>query len=134
MTDGPDYQRLMDLIRERIVSGEYPVGGQIPSTRQWQEEGWSRDVIRAAITRLQSDGILRGHAGKGVYVLATPEDVAGERGDIKTLAEDMAGLKQEHADLRERIGRMEASLATLTPKSRGGKREQAKVAASGERR
>lgn len=125
MTDGPDYQRLMDLIRTRIVSGEYPTGSQIPSTREWEETGWSRDVVRAAVMRLQRDKILRGHPGKGVYVLATPADVASERAGIQTLSVDMAMIKQQIKEIADRehdsdltalltaMGRIEANLVDL---------------------
>ena len=65
---GTEYGRLMDLILSRIASGEYPTNSKIPSTAQWEGDGWSRDTVRTAITRLQSDGILLGQPGKGVFV------------------------------------------------------------------
>lgn len=42
----------MDLIRSRIASGEYPTDSQIPSTRKWEDDGWSRDVVRIALAQI----------------------------------------------------------------------------------
>jgi DNA-binding GntR family transcriptional regulator len=103
---GAEYRRLMDLILSRIASGEYPTGSQIPSTAQWEADGWSRDTTRTAISRLQGDGILQGQAGKGVFVKATPEQVARERLDLE-------GLHREYREIRRAMGRIEASLIDL---------------------
>jgi DNA-binding GntR family transcriptional regulator len=103
---GTEYRRLMDLILSRIASGEYPTGSQIPSTAQWEAEGWSRDTIRTAITKLQADGVLQGQPGKGVFVKATPEQVARERLDLD-------GLYREYREMRRAVGRIEASLIDL---------------------
>lgn len=122
---GPDYRRLMDLIRSRIASGEYPTGSQIPSTSQWEKDGWSRDVTREAIKRLQADEILQGQPGKGVFVKATPEQVVRERVDINTLREEVAALRKQVGDLAGRdsgsalaevlsaIGQIEVNLIDL---------------------
>jgi DNA-binding GntR family transcriptional regulator len=110
---GPDYRRLMDLIRSRIASGEYPTGSQIPSTRKWEDDGWSRDVARTAITRLQADGILEGQSGKGVFVRATPEQAARDRVDLKSLSEAVAGIRQQIANLQATADRLESNLIEL---------------------
>ena len=74
-----------------------------------------------------------GQPGKGVFVKATPAQVASEQQDAKALSEPVAALKHEVADLRERVGRMDARLATVAGKPRGGNRDQAKAAAGGGR-
>lgn len=114
---GTEYGRLMDLILSRIASGEYPTNSQIPSTAQWEAESWSRDTVRTAITKLQADGILVGQPGKGVFVKATPEQVASERQDIKALTGQIAEFERQLRELRETVGRMEASLIDLYGKS-----------------
>jgi DNA-binding GntR family transcriptional regulator len=131
---GTEYRRLMDLILSRIASGEYPTGSKIPSTAKWEAEGWSRDTVRTAIPKLQADGILVGHPGKGVFVKATPEQAASEHLDIKELGEQVAEMRLQITELRERLGRMEASLATIAGQPRGGRRDQAGATASSGRR
>jgi DNA-binding GntR family transcriptional regulator len=99
---GPEYQRLMDQIRSMITSGEYPVGTMIPSTAELKEmTGMSVPVVRRAVGQLEADGVLEGHPGKGVYVKATPDEVASERGDTKALSERITALSEEVRQLRE---------------------------------
>jgi GntR family transcriptional regulator len=100
---GPEYRRLMQQIRSKIASGEYPLGEPIPSTVELKEQtGLSIPVVRRAVSQLEADGILEGHPGKGVYVKAMPADVDSERQDIKTLSEQVTALQQEVRELAER--------------------------------
>ena len=99
---GPEYQRLMDQIRSKITSGEYPVGGLIPSTTELKEmTGMSVPVVRRAVGQLEADGILEGHPGKGVYVKVLPADADNERGDRKALGAQVAALGSEVRQLRQ---------------------------------
>jgi DNA-binding GntR family transcriptional regulator len=145
---GPEYRRLMESIRSRIATGEYPTGSQIPSTAQWEADGWSRDTVRTAITRLQADGILVGQPGKGVFVKATPEQVASERVSLESLTLEISALRDQLRELSERetgspdlkeilarVGRIEDNLVDLYGKTGydypqpGGSRDDAKAAA-----
>lgn len=115
---GPDYRQLMDLIRSRVSSGEYPVGKPIPSTTDLrQETGMSFTSVRRAVRELQVEGVLEGHPGKAVFVRALPEDADRERADAGELGRQVAGLRQELRELETRVdsrdvldklGRMEA--------------------------
>lgn len=101
---GPEYQRLMDQIRSKITSGEYPVGSMIPSTAELKDlTGMSVPVVRRAVGQLEADGILEGHPGKGVYVKMLPADADSARGDIRALSERIAVLGDEVRRLRERV-------------------------------
>src|SRR5215470_7205886 len=101
---GPEYQRLMDQIRSKITSGEYPVGSMIPSTAELQKTtGMSVPVVRRAVGQLEADGILEGHPGKGVYVRALPADADSVRGDSRALSERITVLTDEVRQLRELI-------------------------------
>lgn len=92
----------MTLIRSRITSGEYPVDQPIPSTAELRRQtGLSLTVVRRAVQQLQADGILQGHPGKGVYVKALPADADSERGDLKTLSEQLRALKANLDHLAE---------------------------------
>jgi DNA-binding GntR family transcriptional regulator len=151
---GPEYRRLMDLIRSRITAGEYPLGKPIPSTTELKElTGMSIPVVRRAVGQLESDGILEGHPGKGVYVRAMPADADSERMDARTLSKHVTALQeqvreltdraasaqpadfgQELRELRETVGRIEVNLIDLYLKMghdypQGGSRDGAKAAA-----
>lgn len=69
------YLQLADDLRRQIVSGELAIGAQIPSTAQLMSiYGVSNTVVRSAITELRYQGLLVGHAGKGVYVQQKPSE------------------------------------------------------------
>lgn len=65
----PLYAQLRELIVERISSGAYARGAQIPSEMDFcRELDLSRPTVRQAIAELVSDGVLEIHKGKGTYV------------------------------------------------------------------
>ena len=102
---GPEYQRLIAQIRASITSGEYPLGQAIPSTAALaRSTGVSAPVVRRAVGQLQADGILEGHAGKGVFVKAMPEDADQERQDLAGLSRQVSELAERFADLTGRGG------------------------------
>src|SRR5438045_6369409 len=102
---GPEYQRPIDRIRAGIASGEYPVGTAIPSTAALAKvAGVSAQVVRRAVGQLQADGILEGHAGKGVFVKTTPEDADQERQDLADLSRQVSDLEERFGDLAARPG------------------------------
>lgn len=107
----------MDLIRDRVTSGEWPVDAQIPSTPELRKlTGLSITSVRRAVEQLQKDGVLIGHPGKGVFVKALPEDADRERTDLATVSGQVASLGElvaDYPDLRARVGRMEAIIVDL---------------------
>ncbi len=65
----PRYYQLKEIIRERIMTGEWAPGTLIPSERELCERyGISRMTARQSITELVSEGLLYREQGKGTYV------------------------------------------------------------------
>jgi GntR family transcriptional repressor for pyruvate dehydrogenase complex len=61
-------------IEDLIVGGEYSVGTRLPGERALlQRFSVSRTVIREAISRLESRGLLRVYPSRGTFVTGTPE-------------------------------------------------------------
>ncbi len=74
----PDAGRLAHQIESQIedliVSGEFEVGSRLPGERALlQRFSVSRPVIREAISRLETRGLLRVYPSSGTYVTGTPE-------------------------------------------------------------
>ena len=124
----PAYQQVAADLREKIAAGDIAVGAAIPSTaRLAGEYGVSITVVRAAVNQLRADGLVTGQPGKGVFVSATPADVAERAMVIGDLAERMEELQEaskaeaawrteiqaEVARLRERVRVVEAQLHAL---------------------
>ena len=129
---GPKYQHVADAILSKIVSGE--VAGAITLRRIRELTGATDSTSRSAAKELVSAGILESHPGAPYTVRVTAERAATARLDDRPLKDQVAELRQEVDELRERIGRMDARLATVAGKPRGGNRDQAKTAAGGSRR
>jgi GntR family transcriptional regulator len=65
--------RLADDLREQVLSGEYRPGAQLPSEPELARTlSVSRASIRAAITLLEQEGLLRRQHGSGTYVTNKP--------------------------------------------------------------
>jgi GntR family transcriptional regulator len=92
----PAYQQVADDLRQRIASGEFPVGSAIPSTAKLAStHGVSITVIRAAVAQLRVDGVLVGQPGKGVFVRSTPEAAAERAATIDDLSGQLDELRAE---------------------------------------
>ncbi|WP_448319216.1 GntR family transcriptional regulator [Streptomyces sp. CO7] len=73
----PMYVQLADVLRERIRSGQIPMGRRLPSQAELEVETGgtvSRRTIKSALEALAEEGLVRGVQGKGVFVIALPED------------------------------------------------------------
>lgn len=63
------YRQIADDLAQRIASGEYPPGSQLPSTAQLAElYSVNRSTIVRAVGLLHDRGLVVGVAGRGVYV------------------------------------------------------------------
>lgn len=67
----PLFQQVYRGLRDRILSGAFPAGSKLPSTRALAEEfGVSRTVVVVAYEQLLAEGFAVGRAGSGTYVSA----------------------------------------------------------------
>ena len=73
----PRGQRVRETIaqlRERILGGEWPVGGRIPTEPQLVAAlGVGRNTVREAVRALVHAGVLECRQGSGTYVVSTDE-------------------------------------------------------------
>lgn len=97
----PPEKRLSDQVEARleemIAGGEFGVGSRLPGERALMKRlNVSRPVVRGAIGRLESRGLLRVYPSKGTFVTGTPEWgvkaqwqswVARDRGKLLALLE-----------------------------------------------
>ena len=67
----PLYYRLREALRERMASGELPVGSLLPTEQEISEQyGVSRTTVRQAILGLVQEGLVTRKQGKGTFVAA----------------------------------------------------------------
>lgn len=66
--------QVVEELRAQICSGEWPVGGRIPTEPALVEAlGVGRNTVREAVNALVHAGLLERRQGSGTYVLATHE-------------------------------------------------------------
>jgi GntR family transcriptional regulator len=67
------WREVADDLRARVVRGEFPIGGQLPSIGQLQQhyQVAGQNTIRQAQTLLVSEGLLEAQQGVGVFVIST---------------------------------------------------------------
>lgn len=67
-------QRVVDGLKDRILTGDLVPGAKLPSESGLIEEyRVSRTVVREAVSRLQAEGLAETFQGRGSFVLAVPE-------------------------------------------------------------
>ncbi len=104
-TDRALYMKVANDLRAKIVSGALEVGDAIPSTKELERQhGVSATAARNAVALLRTEGLLEGVAGKGVFVIAKPQEVEAERNSLEDVARQIAELRTEVRELTARVG------------------------------
>jgi DNA-binding GntR family transcriptional regulator len=93
------YQRLYNLLRDRILGSVYSPGEKLPPERRLCEEyGVSRITIRQAIKLLQDQGLVERMRGKGTFICSLkPRKVPILDMDY------VASLRKEMPDIRREV-------------------------------
>jgi DNA-binding FadR family transcriptional regulator len=67
-------EQVESRLEEMIVSGEFPLGARVPGERELMKRlEVSRPIVREAIKRLESRGLLRVYPSRGTFITGTPE-------------------------------------------------------------
>ncbi|WER49435.1 GntR family transcriptional regulator [Cupriavidus sp. WKF15] len=67
------YRQLASVIRHKIVSGEYPVGMQLPTVDELaQTHGIAKVTVRQAFAVLTEEGLVNSQRGRGTHVIKQP--------------------------------------------------------------
>lgn len=78
----PLFRQVYRGLRDRILSGAFPVGSKLPSTRAISEQlGISRTVAVLAYEQLLAEGYTTGRGGSGTYVSTAAAATRVTRGD-----------------------------------------------------
>ncbi|MGN9811241.1 FadR/GntR family transcriptional regulator [Micromonospora sp. BQ11] len=120
-------------LRERILGGEWPVGGRIPTEPQLVAAlGVGRNTVREAVRALVHAGVLECRQGSGTYVVSTDElapvvarrltddrmtEVVEVRRAFEVEAARLAALRRTPEDLAA----LDAALADREAAWRGGR-------------
>ena len=118
---------IAEQLRTEILSGNYALGGALPTQRQLAADfGASTNVVREALRTLQADGLIEVRHGAGTFVSNLPDESNLEAMDPTTLLEARCMLEVgaiEHVMRRidaEGYGRLEAILERAADKVQRG--------------
>jgi GntR family transcriptional regulator len=82
------YQQVEIVLREKIQSGQYPIGTTIPTEQQLMASfNVSRSTIRSALKALSDDGLIKPRAGVGSLVIRAQKEARGTR--LRGLTEEL---------------------------------------------
>jgi DNA-binding GntR family transcriptional regulator len=85
--------RIYEMLKEAIFSGELKPGERIVETRLAEDMGISRTPIREAIRHLESEGYIESMDNGGVKVSEITEDDIREWNEIKYILDELAVMK-----------------------------------------
>src|ERR1051326_596980 len=123
----PKYAQVIDELRRRIESGEYPPGSLLPSENQLSGEFQiARPTVVRALRVLRQDGWIETQQGKGSFVRGRPA-LAG----LETARPGEEALRRDES--REAGDLIEAAMSQPLPGSLrcSGKRGRARCCAGG---
>jgi GntR family transcriptional regulator len=96
----PRYRQILAALRERIVNGHYPIGGNLPTEVELCAEfGVSRYTVREALRRLVEQGMLARRQGSGSEVVSA-EPHHGFVHHVRSLADLFQYALDTHFDVR----------------------------------
>jgi DNA-binding GntR family transcriptional regulator len=106
-------EQLVDLVRERILSGRVASGGAIRQDALAAELGISKIPLREALARLEQEGLLHSQANRGFFVRSLNRGEAEEVYALRLKLEpDVIALAAERASEADHIA-AKNTLATL---------------------
>jgi GntR family transcriptional regulator len=87
----PFYRQLAEILREDIAAGRLKAGQRLATEFELMDRfGVSRTTVRQTIARLQREGLISVHRGKGTFVAATK--IEPELSALTGFVEDMQAL------------------------------------------
>lgn len=111
--------QVYEIILDKIIAGQYPLGARLPSESVFAESlDVSRPIVREALARLRSDGIVSSRRGAGTFVTRKPANEfarfapLGDVADIMRCYELRIGVESEAARVAAR-SRSQAGLRAI---------------------
>jgi DNA-binding FadR family transcriptional regulator len=102
----------LSAIRGMLDAGDYPLNSRLPPERDLCETiGVKRTVLRKALSRLEADGHIWRHVGKGTFVGSPP---SGLQDDVPSIANrtNPAEVMQARLTVEPELARLAALNAT----------------------
>lgn len=99
-------QALTHLLRDKIVSGYYPIGQQLVEDRLAKEYGVSRIPVREALRTLNAEGFIEVRPYRGAFVATLTAQAAADLLEIRGALEPIAARRAARNRSDEQVGQM----------------------------
>ena len=119
----PPYLVVADLLRERIATGEFAPGAQLPTGRELSEEyDVAPNTVLSAIRQLRDEGLVISQQGRGTFVRegATEKLRDAASTEFRALAEKLDDMMTVVQDLSDRVVELERMAQPSKGKSSRG--------------
>lgn len=104
----PLHLQIKGYIRDKIISGEWPIGTKVPSQRDLAELlGVNRSTIISTISELISEGLLQGNSGGGTRVVNNTWNLFEINSQPKWNSYVSTGIQQPNPDIIQQINQLE---------------------------
>lgn len=105
---------IIDFVRERIESGDWPQGHKIPTEKNISSQfSAARNTVRKALGQLESDGVIKRHVGRGTFVRASSDATASTQIAPSDSLASLAVADASPADVNEIRVLLEPAVAEL---------------------
>jgi DNA-binding GntR family transcriptional regulator len=96
-------QKAYELVRDRIINGEYASSLRLTEQEIADASGVSRTPVREALQRLQNEGYIRVSANQGAVVIEWSENDANDVFELRALLEPYGAARAARRITREGI-------------------------------
>lgn len=102
----------LTAVRRLLENGDYPLNSRLPPERDLCERlGVKRNVLRKALARLEADGHIWRHVGKGTFVGSPPSGLLDDSSSIASRT-NPAEVMQARLTVEPELARLAALNAT----------------------
>lgn len=106
-----------EIIRDKILKGEFPLGSRLREDLLAEEIAMSRTPVREAINRLVADGLIINRVRKGLYLIQPEDHEIEDHIDIRSALEKLSvekciqNMTEEHkSEIRANIQKFKNAL------------------------
>lgn len=105
-------ERVLEELRQMLETGDYPLNSRLPPERDLCGKlGVKRAVLRKALARLEADGHIWRHVGKGTFVGSPPSGLLDDMSSIASRT-NPAEVMQARLTVEPELARLAALNAT----------------------
>lgn len=107
--DRPVYLQIMEVIVQRIISGQYKAGEKLPAVRELAQEAQvNPNTMQKALSELERDGLIFAQRTSGRFVTYDEEkllEVKDKRAEevVREFFEKMTALGYENEEILKKV-------------------------------